>query len=101
MTAMPSRFQDTDRAAALEKALAARRTYAKAKADLAAGSISLAEALEDPALARMRVEPLLRAVPGVGPARAAKIILACGISKTRRVGGLGSRQRRALLGAVQ
>lgn len=45
---------------------------------------------------RTRVEALLRAVPGVGPARAQATMRALGISPRRRVGGLGPRQRERL-----
>lgn len=47
---------------------------------------------------RTRVEALLRAMPGVGPARAEAAMRDLGISPQRRVGGLGPRQR-ARLGA--
>lgn len=101
MTAIPEKFKDTDRAAALDKALVARRAYARAKSDLAAGRITFSEALDDPELSRMRLEPLLRAVPGVGSAIAEKLMRDCGIAKTKRVGGLGTRQRAALAPAAE
>lgn len=45
---------------------------------------------------RTRVEALLRAMPGVGPARAQAAMHELGISPRRRVGGLGPRQRERL-----
>lgn len=45
---------------------------------------------------RTRVEALLRAMPGVGPARAQAAMRELGISQRRRVGGLGPRQRERL-----
>lgn len=45
---------------------------------------------------RTRVEALMRALPGVGPARAEAAMRDLGISPRRRVGGLGPRQRERL-----
>lgn len=45
---------------------------------------------------RTRVAALLRAMPGVGPARAQAAMHELGISPRRRVGGLGPRQRERL-----
>jgi ribosomal protein S13 len=44
----------------------------------------------------MRVSAVLESLPGVGKARAAKIMERLEISPTRRVRGLGANQRRAL-----
>lgn len=46
---------------------------------------------------RTRVEALMRALPGVGPARAEAAMRDLGISTRRRVGGLGPRQRERLI----
>lgn len=46
---------------------------------------------------RTRVEALMRALPGVGPARAEAAMRDLGISPRRRVGGLGPRQRERLI----
>lgn len=46
---------------------------------------------------RTRVEALMRALPGVGPARAEAAMRDLGISPHRRVGGLGPRQRERLI----
>lgn len=45
---------------------------------------------------RTRVKALMRAMPGVGPARAQAAMHELGISPRRRVGGLGPRQRERL-----
>lgn len=90
-----------DRAAAADAALAARRRRAEIKADLASGRLSLADVLDtadsDPAVAKLRVSDLLSALPRIGPVRAEAIMGTLGIASTRRVRGLGERQRRALL----
>lgn len=46
---------------------------------------------------RTRVEALMRALPGVGPARAEAAMRDLGISQHRRIGGLGPRQRERLI----
>ena len=51
----------------------------------------------DDGLAGMRVGDALGALPGVGPRGVERILDACGIAPTRRLRGLGVRQRRALL----
>lgn len=55
----------------------------------------------DNALARMRAVDLLTALPRYGNARAEKLMLEVSISPRRRVGGLGSRQRQALITAAK
>lgn len=86
---------------ALEKAKRARQVRAQLKHMLKAGEVQLHEVLERagdaPALAKMRVVEVLEALPNVGKVTAAKLMDELRISPTRRVQGLGSRQRQALL----
>jgi hypothetical protein len=92
------------RAAALQKAAAARRTRAAVSAELhhagehpgAALAAVVARAADDEAIAKMRVAALLDALPGIGKVRAAEIMGRLAISPTRRVRGLGAKQRAAL-----
>lgn len=56
---------------------------------------------DDPAIARMRVLELLSALPQMGPQRAQSLMERVGISPTRRIAGLGVRQRRELLALVE
>ncbi len=86
---------DEQRKAALEKAAAARH----ARAELKKGSVSLESVLnsDDPIASRMKVSTLIESLPGYGKAKAAKIMDELGISATRRVQGLGVRQREQLL----
>ena len=51
----------------------------------------------DPALAKMPVGQMLRALPGIGAVRATKIISELEIAPTRRLGGLGVHQRRKMV----
>ena len=89
------------RAAALEKAAAARRERAAVKNRLKYSSGSLAEVLEDgrtdPVIGKMKVTELLESMPGVGRVRARGIMAEVGIAESRRVRGLGANQVAALL----
>lgn len=89
-----------DRAKALAKAAEARQKRAEYRARIKAGKLSFAEVLkksEDPIIARMKVSTLLESLPGFGKAKAAKIMGELEISDSRRVQGLGARQRESLL----
>lgn len=89
------------RAAALEKAAAARATRATVKRELKAGALKLSDVISraetDDALAKLKVAALLEAMPGVGKATAHGIMAEVGISAARRVRGLGPHQREALV----
>jgi hypothetical protein len=88
------------RAAALEKAAAARKARAEVKERLKRNGVSIGEVLAagetDDVIGKMRVSAVLESMPGVGKARAAKIMERLEISPTRRVRGLGAKQRSAL-----
>ena len=90
---------DEQRKAALEKAAAARHARAELREKIKKGEITLDEVLdsEDPIAARMKVSALIESLPGYGKAKAAKIMNELGISPSRRVKGLGARQREQLL----
>ncbi len=92
-------LSDEQRKAALEKAAAARHARAELRDKIKKGEISLEEVLdsEDPIAARMKVSALIESLPGYGKAKAAKIMNELGISPSRRVKGLGARQREQLL----
>lgn len=89
------------RAAALEKAAAARRERAAVKNRLKYSSGSLSEVIDDgkidPVVGKMKVTELLEAMPGVGRVRARAIMAEVGIAESRRVRGLGANQAAALL----
>ncbi|MFB9903034.1 integration host factor, actinobacterial type [Allokutzneria oryzae] len=92
---------EEQRAAALEKAAAARRVRAELKERLKRGGTNLKEVLHsaesDEILGKMKVSALLEALPGVGKVRAAQIMERLEIANSRRLRGLGDRQRKALL----
>ena len=93
---------DEQRKAALEKAAAARHERAELREKIKKGEISLEEVLDsdDSIASRMKVSALIESLPGYGKAKAAKIMDELGISATRRVNGLGARQREQLLEAL-
>lgn len=93
---------DEQRKAALEKAAAARHARAELRENIKAGNVTLEEVLDsdDPIANRMKVSALIESLPGYGKAKAAKIMEELGISPSRRVKGLGARQRAMLLEAL-
>ena len=97
--ALPN-LSDADRQAALKKAAEARAKRAALRADIKAGKVSFAAVMKnagDPIVARMKVSTLLESLPGFGKAKAAKIMEELEISESRRVQGLGARQREMLM----
>lgn len=90
---------EVDRVAASRAAVAARRARAAIKRAVAERTRSPLDVLEagwaasDSAEAGLRVRELLTSVPGLGPVRTAKVMAELGIAESKRVGGLGVRQR--------
>lgn len=97
--ALPN-LSEADRKKALEKAAKARQERAELRQKIKAGKMSFADVMkksDDPIVARMKVATLLESLPGYGKAKAAKIMEELEISESRRVQGLGARQREMLL----
>ncbi|MCU1417217.1 MAG: guanylate kinase [Schumannella sp.] len=91
---------EVDRVAAARAAVAARRARAAVKASVAARerrALEVAEAAwSGPPTApeaTLRVRELLMSVPTLGPTRADRVMEQLGIAASKRVGGLGIRQR--------
>ncbi len=97
--ATPPQLSPEQRAAALEKAKEARAKRADIKNRLKMGSLSLKEALDsdDTNVGKLKVVSLLESLPGVGKVKARKVMEDIGIADNRRVQGLGTQQRSALL----
>lgn len=92
---------EEQRKQALEKAAEARRARAEIKQQLKNGTLTLPQVLDrpdDPNVGKMKVASVLESLPGVGKVRARKIMERLDISSTRRVRGLGAKQKEALLG---
>lgn len=97
-------LDDDSRARGRRLALEARRRRADIKRQVAAGGsirAVLALSSEDPAVARMRARDLIEACPGIGSARATRILEACQIAESRRLRGLGEHQMNALVAAIE
>ena len=75
-----------ERAHALELAIQARRRYAALKARVKSGELTFTDAMDEE-----------QSVPGIGASKAVVIMRLYRIPKGRRVGGLGIRQREALV----
>jgi hypothetical protein len=91
---------EEQRRQALEKAAIARRKRADLKEQLKSGSTSLKELLErttDEIVGKMKVTSVLESLPGVGRVRARKIMERLDISESRRMRGLGAKQKENLL----
>lgn len=100
---LPPTLTPEQRQQALAKAAEARRKRAELKEKLKMGSTSLrdlfAQSDQDDIIGKMKVLAVLESLPGVGKVTARKQMEEIGISETRRLRGLGSQQRQALLDA--
>ncbi|MDO5669605.1 MAG: integration host factor, actinobacterial type [Corynebacterium sp.] len=92
---------DEQRKQALAKAAEARKARAELKEKLKRGDTNLKEVLDqaqtDEIIGKTKVSALLEALPKVGKVKAKEIMEQLEIAQTRRLRGLGDRQRRALL----
>lgn len=91
---------EEQRRQALEKAAEARKARAEIKQQLKNGTLTLHQILTQPGnetVGKMKVSAVLEALPGVGKVRAKKIMEKLEIAPTRRIRGLGDKQKAALL----
>jgi hypothetical protein len=91
---------EEQRKEALAKAAEARRRRAELKGQLKSEKMSLRDVLSrqgDEVVGKMKVSSVLESLPGVGKVRARKIMERLDISTSRRVRGLGAKQKDALL----
>ncbi len=98
---LPPSLTPEQRQAALDKAAEARRVRAEVKKKLKDRALSLKELFDlsdtDDTVAKLKVVSVLESLPGVGKVRAAQLMEQFDIAQSRRVRGLGERQRQALL----
>jgi signal recognition particle GTPase len=96
---LPS-LSEEQRREALAKAAEAPKKRAEIKAKLKSGSLGLNDILTkadgDETVGKMKVSAMLEALPGVGKVRAQKVMEELNISPSRRLRGLGDKQRQAL-----
>lgn len=95
------KLTDDQRREALKKATESRTAQARIKKQLKDGTLKVSEvlAMEDEHIKRLKVSSLLRAIPGVGDAKADAFMAKHHISKSRRIAGLGKHQKAALVEA--
>ena len=97
----PPALTPEQRQAALAKAALVRKERAEVKERLKLGSLNLAELLEqadsNETIGKMKVLAVLESLPGLGKVKARRLMDSVGISESRRLQGLGSNQREALL----
>ena len=98
---LPPSLTPQQRSDALRKAAEARKQRAEIKEKLKLGTVSLAELLDrassDELVGKMKVSSVLEALPGIGKVRCQKIMESVGINETRRLQGLGVKQKASLL----
>ncbi len=85
---------------ALKKAQEVRSKRAQIRENLKSGKMTIIEILEninDDVVAKMRVVYLLESLPRIGKVKTKKIMTDIGIDETRRIQGLGNRQKQALI----
>jgi hypothetical protein len=91
---------EEQRREALAKAAEARKKRAVLKGQLKNGRMNLQDVLdrrEDEIVGKMKVSAVLESLPGVGKVRARKLMERLDISASRRVRGLGAKQKESLL----
>ncbi len=97
----PPALTTEQRQAALEKAAKVRRERADVKEKLKLGSLTLEELLQkaenDETVGKMKVVSVLESLPGLGKVKARRLMETVGISESRRIQGLGAKQRADLL----
>lgn len=98
---LPPQLSDEQRKQALAKAAAVRRRRAELKDRLKIGDVSLSEVLDmaagDDVVGGTKVLAVLESLPRVGKVTARRLMSELDISETRRLRGLGVKQREALL----
>jgi len=97
----PPALTAEQRQAALQKAAKVRKERAEVKEKLKLGSLTLAELLKkaekDETVGKMKVVSVLESLPGLGKVKARRLMETVGISESRRLQGLGAKQRADLL----
>jgi hypothetical protein len=85
-------------------AVANRRRRAEVKRMVKSGDLSLEElfalAAKEECVAQMRAYDLISALPAIGEVKAERIMKSASIAKTRRIRGLGPKQRAELFRAL-
>jgi len=101
---IPPSLSHEQRVAASRAAVANRRRRADVKKMIKSGDMSLQEVFAlaevEECVAQMRAYDLISALPAIGEVKAARIMATADIAQTRRIRGLGPRQREQLFRAL-
>jgi len=100
----PPTLSQEQRVEASRLAVANRRRRAEVKRMVKSGELSLEElfalASHEECVAQMRAYDLISALPAIGEVKAERIMKSASIAKTRRIRGLGPKQRAELFRAL-
>lgn len=83
----------------LAKAIKVRKDRAAELDKLKEGKLSISDFInrsQAPLYGKVKVRSALLRMPGIGPAKAAKILESCKISEKKRFSGLGYKQKQSL-----
>ena len=104
MTPTPPTLSQEQRVEASRLAVSNRRRRAEVKRLVKSGELSLEElfvlAENEECVAQMRAYDLISALPAIGEVKAERIMKSASIAKTRRIRGLGPKQRAELFRAL-
>ncbi len=104
VTPTPPNLSQEQRVEASRLAVANRRRRAEVKRMVKSGELSLEELFElaahEECVAQMRAYDLISALPAIGEVKAERIMNNASIAKTRRIRGLGPKQRAELFRAL-
>jgi Cdc6-like AAA superfamily ATPase len=104
VTPTPPTLSQEQRVEASRLAVANRRRRAEVKRMVKSGELSLEElfdlASREECVAQMRAYDLISALPAIGDVKAERIMKSASIAKTRRIRGLGPKQRAELFRAL-
>lgn len=104
MTPTPPTLSQEQRVEASRLAVANRRRRAEVKRLVKSGELPLDElfslAAREECVAQMRAYDLISALPAIGEVKAERIMKSASIAKTRRIRGLGPKQRAELFRAL-
>lgn len=104
MSPTPPILSQEQRVQASRLAVANRRRRAEVKRQVKSGELSLEELFElaerEECVAQMRAYDLISALPAIGEVKAERIMKNASIAQTRRIRGLGPKQRAGLFRAL-
>lgn len=104
VTPTPPSLSQEQRVEASRLAVANRRRRAEVKRLVKSGELSLEELFElarrEDCVAQMRAYDLISALPAIGDVKAERIMAKAAIAHTRRIRGLGPKQRAELFRAL-